>query len=425
MSQTESRSRIVEGRFFVFSAGCIRRALDTIHLQRYLLANGWKLTRRMRTADLIVVATCGVVRLNEISSLKGVAEAVRRKRTSARIVVTGCLPVINPDEIRRLGDFVLVPTKQEDKLDVIIQAKIPYAQVSAPDSIADNPDIVNYLVARSFCRSSKTYRWLFHRFSMSGSFLTLSVRIQNAMAHIRSWVTCSPRRKVVPYFNIKIADGCMSDCTFCATRLATGKLRSRPPEAILQEFRNGLSKGYKVFQFISEDTGCYGLDVGTTIGGLLRRVFAIEGEYRLILIDFCPQWLVEQRAELIPILVREQDKMKELFVPVQSGSDRVLNRMKRQYTAEEAKSVFCEIKERAPGIALRTSILVGFPGETDEDFELTKCLIAAVPFDEVTVNRYEDRPGTESSRMTDKVAQDVIEQRARILAEELNCKILS
>lgn len=412
-------------RFYIFSAGCIRRGLDTIHMQRYLQVNGWELTSRMRRADLIIVATCGVVKLNELNSLRGIEEAVRKKYASARIVVTGCLPAINPDAVKKLGNFIVIPTKQDERLDEIIDAKIPYREVGAPDSITDNPDIVNYLVARSFCRRSRLYKKLFHRFSMNSRFLAASVSINKVIEIIRSGLRGASRRSVVPYFSIKIGDGCMSDCTFCATKFATGRLRSRPKNDILRDFRVGLEKGYKVFQLICEDTGCYGLDVGSSLTDLLKTMFAIDGDYQVVIIDCCPQWLIEQYDTLMPVLVTHQDKIKELFVPVQSGSDHILQRMKRKYTTQQVTTVLKELNERAPGIALRTSLLVGFPGETEEHFKETVLFLQRIKFAEITVNRYEDRPNTESSAMTDKVPQETIEVRAKFLAQNLGCKILS
>jgi len=410
---------------YVFSAGCIRRGLDTIHIQRYLQANDWIVTRNMRQADLIVIATCGVVKLNEINSLRAVQKATEVKSRSARIVVTGCLPKINPEEIRRLGDVIFVPTGELSQFDSVIQADIPFAEVGPPDSITDNKDITNYLVARSFCRRSKPYKWLFHRFSMNGPFLAASVAGNKSIEYSKSLITRVPRKKVVPYFNIRIAEGCMSDCTYCATKFATGRLKSRPLEKIIAEFRGGLQKGYKVFQLIAEDTGCYGLDIGSSLAELLRQVFAVAGEYQLVVIDCCPQWLVEQHDELMPVLVSNQDRIKEIFVPLQSGSDHMLGIMSRQYKAGDVRNVLRELKERAPGIAVRTSFLIGFPGETEEDFDATKEFISAVKFDEVTINRYEDRPGTESSVMQGKIGQAAIEERARFLAEKMGCRILS
>jgi tRNA A37 methylthiotransferase MiaB len=412
-------------KFYIFNAGCIRRAIDAIHIQEYLEENNWKLTKHLKRADLIVIATCGVVRLNEINSLKAISIAEKKKKKNSQIVITGCLPKINPDEIGKIGKFIIVPTGNLELLDSTITAVKPISEVGAPDSIADNKDITNYLIARSFCRQYQFYKALFHRFSMNSMFLSASVYINRTIQYVKKVFSNAPQKKVVPYFNIRIAEGCMSNCAFCATKFATGRLRSRPVEKIIEDLKYGIGKKYKIFQLIAEDTGCYGLDIGTNFSELLEQIFAIEGDYQLVIIDCCPQWLVEQRQKIVPLIVKNQDKIKELFVPIQSGSDHILKRMRRNYIADDVKSVLKELRERAPSIAIRTSFLVGFPGETEKDFAETERFIPEIDFFEVTINRYEDRPGTEASNMPDKIPQKVIEQRALHLSKEMGCRILS
>ena len=411
--------------FYVFSAGCIRRGLEIIHIQKYLLANGWTLTKRICEADLVVVATCGVVKLNEINSLKAISKAARERSPGADIIVTGCLPLINPDAINEIGDFVFIPSGQLDRFDNFTGAQIPIKDVEPPDSIADNMDIVNYLVARSFCRRSRVYKYLFYMFAMNRLFLAGSVAGNRLMGIFACRMAQVPRKKITPYYCIKIADGCASNCSFCATKMAIGGLKSKPLDAIVAEFRKGIDKGYNVFQLIAEDTGCYGLDIGINLGELLSAICRCEGEYQIIVIDCSPKWLIDRHDAIVTAMVAQQDKIKEVFSPVQSGSDKILRRMNREYKAGAVKRVFLELKERAPGIGLRTGLLVGFPGETDEDFEDTVQFISALDFAEVTVNRYEDRPGTKSAEMADKVSTEVIEQRAQILEKQFGCKILS
>ena len=411
--------------FYLFNAGCIRRALDVMQIEKYLVENGWRMTRRMRQADLIIVATCGVVKLNEINSLRAVAAAAKKRKHGARIVVTGCLPKINPGEINALGDFIFIPSGRLDGFDAVVNAGKPFAEVGSPDSVTDNKDITNYLMARTYCRRSTLYKWLFHRYGMNGSFLAASVKTFRMIDLLRNFIDGKQGRKIIPYYNIKIADGCLSNCAFCATKFATGRLRSRAPERIIEDFQEGLQKNYKMFQLIAEDTGAYGKDIGIDFSELLRRIFSIEKDYQLIIIDCCPQWLVEQREVILPLLIAHQDKVKELFIPIQSGSDKILKSMQRGYSAAEVGSVLKEIQDRAPQINLRTSFLVGFPGETEDDYSKTKRFIAAMNFFEVTVNRYEDRPGTLASTMADKIPLEIIELRARVLAQELNCRILS
>lgn len=410
--------------FYVFSAGCIRRGLDIIHIQNYLQQNGWTMSRRPENADLLIIATCGVVELNELNSLRCIMEGIRRKKDDARIVITGCLPLINPGPIEELGESVFIPTGQLDKLDEFIGATVPFSEVEYPDSISDNRDIVNYLVARSFCRQSALYKKAFYKFFMDGRFLEASITCKQAYESVKAWLTGKPKRKFQPYYNVKIADGCLSNCSFCATKYATGTLRSRPLEDIVSDFRRGLRKGYKVFQLIAEDTGCYGRDSGSSLTTLLTALCEHEGDFQFIIIDCSPQWLVEDRREILPVLAKYQHHIRELFVPLQSGSDSVLKAMHRKYAIKDALAVLGIIRTQAPGITLRTSLLIGFPGETPEDFEASRCAAKALDFAEVTINRYEDRPKALSATLPGKVSQSQIEHRARILAED-GCYILS
>lgn len=423
LRQLRERSAVAK-RYYVFNAGCIRRGLDCIIVDKYLSLNGWRRTSSARRADLVVVSTCGVVAKNEQNSLKAVEKALQLKSPQAEMVILGCLPEINPGSLLKLGNFYHVPSGQLSRLDRLVDPEIPMEQVPIPDSVTDGGSIVDYLIARSFCRRSLFYRFMFDRYAMNGLFLRGSVRLAQLAASAKRFFG-KGGGKIVPYFNIRLGDGCLSECTYCATRRATGRLRSRPLENVLADFDHALAKQYAMIQLVSEDTGCYGIDIGTNISGLLSVMFEREEHFQLILIDFNPWWLVRQQEALIPLLAANQDRVKEIFMPFQSGSDRILAAMKREYTAEQVMSVFKRLRETAPSIAIRTCALVGFPGETDEDFEATCRMIREVDFAEVAVNRYEDRPNTPSSVMEHKVPGDVIEKRAWMLVHDMNCRMLS
>jgi tRNA A37 methylthiotransferase MiaB len=412
-------------KFYVFNAGCIRRGLDVMLVRKYLEVNGWRMTNTPRKAALIVVATCGVVGKNEENSLQALSVAAKRGRSGATIVVMGCLPKINPDAIQKLGEFKFVPSGELSLLDRVIDAQVPIAAIPSPDSVVHGAPVTDYLVARSFCRRSRLYRWLFGLLGMNVLFLKVSVAAARMRLFMRNAFMRKKEVGIAPYYNIKIADGCMSDCSYCATKLATGTLRSRPPDVLLSEFKEGVSRGYGYIQLVSEDTGCYGLDIGTSLTDLLAQFMAVEGDYKLIVIDYNPCWLIAQQNDLLPLLGEYQFRFKELFLPVQSGSDRILRNMERTYTCAEVMAVLQRLNRVAPSIALRTTLLIGFPGETEEDFAATRRLISEVRFSEVTVNRYEDRPNTPASRMDDKVPQETIEARAHVLAEKHGCRILS
>ena len=259
----------------------------------------------------------------------------------------------------------------------------------------------------------------------NNTFLKISVLCGKIIGEMKKLIRAKGNTRIKPYYNIKIADGCLNHCSFCATRFATETLRSRPQEEILDDFNRGLEKGYEIFQLLSEDSGCYGLDIGSSITELLQKIFAKQGKYKITLIDFGPRWLIEQKETLIPLLSKNQDRIKELFLPFQSGSNKLLNRMKRGYRFEELVSVLKLLRKNAPNITIRTSVLVGFPGESEEDFEATTRVIQEIRFDEITINRYEDRPLTPSSKMDDKVPQEIIESRAQFLVKNMGCNLLS
>lgn len=411
-------------KIFIFSAGCIRRSLDTIHLQNYFIANGWQLAKRAEEADVIIVATCGVVALNEENSLKAIEEAQRRRKPGSRLIVTGCLTVINPDAVRKLGDCIFLPTKELERIDSLVPGTVSFRDIAQPDSISDNKDIVNFLVARSICRKFRPYKYLFYRYFMNNFFLQASVGMLKAYYRLCNVFAKNTSFNYEPYYNVKISDGCLSSCSFCATKAATGSLKSRPADVILKDFERGLAKGYRTFQLVAEDTGCYGRDIGTNLGELIDSLCSHDAEFKLVIIDCCPQWLIEDKLTLLPVLNQHREKIKEFFIHLQSGSNTILRSMCREYSAEDAIDILQQIQAVAPDIKIRSNVLIGFPGETEEDFALTKGLVSQVNFAEITVNRYEDRPTSESAQINDKVPQHIIQRRADELAA-LGCHILS
>jgi tRNA A37 methylthiotransferase MiaB len=412
-------------KFYIFSAGCIRRGMDCIQIKKYLEINGWAEANRPRKANIIIVATCGVVDKNEKNSLEAVEKAMMRKCKDSVVIITGCLSKINPAALERIGTFHYVPNGELERIDSIIKPRIPMKDVLYPDSIQDGGSITDYLIARSFCRKSDFYKKLFDRYSMNSTFLKISVILGKLIGELKKALSFKNNVRIKPYYNIKIADGCLNHCSFCATRFATETLKSRPLDEILDNFNRGLERGYEIFQLLSEDSGCYGIDIGSSITELLQKMFAKQGKYKLTLIDFGPRWLIEQQETLIPLLAQNQDRVKELFLPFQSGSNKLLDRMKRGYKFEELVSVLKLLRKKAPKIAIRTSVLVGFPGESEEDFGATARVIQEIDFEEITINRYEDRPLTPSSKFADKVPPEIIESRAQFLVKNMGCNLLS
>ena len=218
--------------------------------------------------------------------------------------------------------------------------------------------------------------------------------------------------------SLRIAWGCASDCAYCAIRVAAGPLRSKPIEAILAEFDAGLAEGFKRFEMIAGDVGCWGRDLGSDIAELLSRVFEREGDYRLIIDDLNPRWLILNQDALVPLLAANTGRIETLMLPVQSGSDAVLAAMRRGYSADELLDCLTRLRAAADGLHLVTHVLVGFPGEGEPEFEHTRALLRRVRFDRVDVYPYADRPHASAADLPGKVPEALVTARSASLESE-------
>lgn len=400
-------------RAYIFNTGCIRRALDSTRIYNYLIANGWAFTNNIVSAEIVVISTCGAVNKTEDLSLIALRNAARKKAPSARLIVTGCLPKIDPDKIREiphLGAYEFVPTGELDKLDDVLESSVRFEQIPDVNMPSKEAGLLDYILAYRLFRHS-FFLSLYKRLSTHGGFLKGAVRLSEGLNSTKRKLGLKARDDIVPYYNIRIAEGCAFKCSYCSIKFATGNIHSKPVSEIMDEFRVGLAQGHKMIQLVCEDTGCYGIDIDTSMPELLRNMLAVEGDYQLILIDFGGYWLAKYLDELLPLFEAHPGKIRELYVSLQSGSDRILKAMRRPERSASVHSALQEVKRRLPHLKLRTTIIIGFPGEAEEDFKKTVDLIRDIEFDAVELNRYEDRPGTHASKMTNKVPVDVIEQR--------------
>jgi threonylcarbamoyladenosine tRNA methylthiotransferase CDKAL1 len=382
---------------------CFRRGLDAGRMTRYLVANGWKPVTRMGRADLVVIYTCGGFDFTERRCLKTIERALSRKKAPPRVIVTGCLLKINPGPLERIDGIELVPPETPDRFDAALQAEAPFRQIPDANFVPENVrDLDDASLFRKFFQ-----RLEFNRHSWKILFYMFDRKIRGEKESSHAFVK--------DVFKIKIADGCLGRCTYCALRLAGGRLRSKPLDQVLDEFREGLKAGFRRFEFVSLDLGCYGRDLGIELSQLLETVFRLAGDFKLILNDLNVHWLIRD-TPLLPLLVRFKSRLEHLRVPIQSGSDRVLKRMKRPYRESEIHDVLDRLFREMPEVPICSHFLVGFPGETGEDFQATARLVDKYRFSKIDVFCYQDRPGVESAGFEDKVPRPLIQKRANELA---------
>jgi MiaB/RimO family radical SAM methylthiotransferase len=402
---------------YLFNTGCIRRALDSTRVYNYLINNGWTFVNKISKADLVVISTCAAVQEDEDLALEALNTVAAKKADHTKVIVTGCLPKINPEKInetKELDEVYFVPTRESDKIDSILNSKIRLKDVPVANLVSNEIGLLDYVLGYRLFRHSRflnTYK----KFGMNREFIRSVLVLSDLYNDLKDKFGLNHRQKFIPYYNIRIADGCLFKCSYCCIRFATGKLNSKPIENIAEEFEKGLKEGHKIFQLVCEDVGCYGLDIGTTFPSLLRRLLEIEGDYQILLIDFGGHWLVKYYDELLQLFTDHPDKIRELYCSLQSGSQKILNAMKRPEKGEGVRAKLKELKRKLPHLTLRTTVIIGFPGETEEDYRETVEAVTEIDFSVVELNKYTDRPGTASSKMDNKVPQKIIDRRTRDL----------
>jgi MiaB/RimO family radical SAM methylthiotransferase len=362
---------------------CPRRSLETSRYYKYLLANKWQATNKMERADLIFIYSCGCFKSSEARSLNTIQTALEKKKVSAEIVVTGCLLNINRDSLD--GNYTIIEKEELDAMDSLIGAEVKLATVPDANRIHPMKDLLSPDVEFSKLFIQKVKSLFFGR-----------TKYKN------TW-------------NIKIAEGCLGNCSYCAVKFAAGRVKSKNPDAVVEEFRQGVAQGEKTIVLINTDVGSYGQDIGTNFAELMGRLFEIEGDYKVRIIDFNPRWLIRYWDEWLPLLMKNRDKIAYLSMPVQSASQRILELMRRPYTIDAIKACFTDLKKHIPELVINTHFIVGFPSETDQDFKQTLEFASSFDFGRISTHPYHDRPKTESSGMPDKIPDKIKFERYRAL----------
>lgn len=402
-------SEVKPKSFYIFvKKYCPRRSLEASKNFQYFIQNGLNPIDDPKKADLIIIHTCGGFKSDEERSIQTLKKVLKIK--SAKVIVTGCLPKINPAKLENFNNVLILATEELGKLDSLIEAKVNYINVS------DSPIIYGI---NDLYRGSLFSRIRRH-FGFNTTFLKLCV----------NYIRQELQKPKDPYFaqetcKIEIAKGCMGDCSYCAIKLAMPIFHSVPEAQIIEKFKFGLKQNYKNFDLIAGDIGSYGLDIQTSFPSLLKKLFKIRGDYKIRLLGLNARWLVKYYQDLFPIFKDNANRTSEIMIPIQSGSNRILRLMRRHYTIDEVKKCLLDLQKEIPSIKLETHLLVGFPGETDDDFQMSINLLREVTFSKVWVYKYDDRPGTAAFKLPNKVSKEIINNRAKILEKEFNAEIIN
>ena len=344
--------------------------------ERFILAHGAIRSAQPSDADILLMDSCAATNVNEELSMKQLIESQKASKPGAKLIVSGCLAEINPTLLKSVpGTEVFSPNKSGDLARIL---GLDEAQASAQlGGVGLNGHFMGY----------GTYRPTFGDQTMFSLATTLH-KINNRVRI--DWlpfvdVALSASQSVNPKcYGVTISQGCMGNCTFCVTQLVKGKTRSVPMGLIVDAIRTQSEQGVKHFYLSSEDTGAYGVDIGTNIVELLKNILTIDRDFGLYVTFFDPRWIKPYGERLLPVL--RDSRIKHFMMPMQSGSNTVLQRMRRGYRVEQIVPFFHKMHHSAPKVSLASGVIAGFPGETEEEFQQTRALLRSVPFDRLDVH---------------------------------------
>ncbi|MFC1636102.1 radical SAM protein [Planctomycetota bacterium] len=388
-----------------YANGCPRSRMSAAKLYPYFEANGWDITQDFKKADLVLVSTCGVNQRAEKKSLRLLSSVNRKRKSDSQFVILGCLAGINPEILLDKFDATVISPIASAKLDDVIKAKVKLSEVRD----------VN-LIKPVISKSQKSFSVIDRAIS---EFEPSSMFLHRVLDHLKPKKIERIRESAQENaFSIRILGGCPGECTYCAIKFAEGRLVSKPMKNVLAEFDNGLARKHRNIFLIGTDVGAYGQDIGTNITELLKNLLTRKGEYILHLPEFHPRWLIQYHRELIDLFIAAGDRIGSIILPIESGSERILQLMRREHTAAKAKECMLSLKKTLPGIRIYTHVMVGFPGESEKDFDDTIHFLHEGPFDEVAVYKYEARPNIEAEQLPDKVSEATKRARVHRLLKE-------
>ena len=353
-------------KIFVEAYGCSASFADSEMISGLILNGGHTLVENSSESDLNIVVTCSV----KDSTANKMMHRIRSLK-SKPLVVAGCLPKAEKSTVEKITEraSLLGPNSLGKTLQVIDSTLRGIRYVALEDSDLSKVGL--------------------------------------------------PKVRLNPVVGIvEIASGCMSECTFCQTKLAKGDLTSYRIGDIVRQVETEISEGCKEIWLTSTDNGCYGFDINTDLPTLVKAVSEIPQDFMIRIGMMNPMYMPRIKEELIKSY--DSDKVyKFLHIPVQSGSDKILHDMKRGHTVKTVREVIEKAKERFTNFTVSTDVIVGFPSETKEDFEKTVDLINEIRPDMVNLSKYSARPGTEAAEW-DQIEASEVKKRSKIISDIIN-----
>ena len=390
------------------SLGCPKNLVDGEVMLGIARNAGHELTTDAADAEVLVVNTCAFIDRAKQESIDAILEMAQHKKNGncGRLVVTGCLAERYRDELKKEIpeiDAVLGTGEVPD-----ILGAIEPGMRCAGSGIRSSSDVVPLPFVRAKDLSGSRTTDPGSRTTDSGS------RHGSLPTYIYDADT--PRLLTTPkhYAYVKIAEGCDYTCAFCIIPTLRGNYRSRPAESIVREARALAERGIRELLLISQDTTFYGIDRGNrgALGRLLRELNGIEGLEWIRLLYLYPTTITD---DVLDAMAECEKVCRYVDLPLQHASAAVLKRMRRPGNRKTYDALLERIRSRVPGVALRTTLIVGFPGETEHDYAELERFVVATEFDHVGVFTYSHEEGTRAFSLGDDVPAAVKRRRRNAL----------
>lgn len=360
-------------KVYIDTFGCTFNQGDSQIMAGLLQEDNAKIVPKMEDADVIIINTCYVKQPTEQKVINRIKK-IQEQFSDKKLIISGCMVEIDQDKLKKAA---------------------PSAGWIGPRQIKSTLDVVKS------CMDGEVSRMVGHGDEIKAGL---------------------PKMRFDPFVHIsQICEGCVGRCTYCCTRFARGKLQSYPVEDIKKEIESAVDDGCVEIQLTAQDTAAYGMDTGTKLAELINKITTIPGDFRLRVGMMHPKSMMGDLDELIKAFMHK-NVYKFMHIPIQSGSDSVLMHMGRGHTVAQYKEIISEIREKISEISIATDIIVGYPTETNEDFEDTLKLINDIKPNFIHISKYRHRPMAISSSLPE-IDHNIMKKRSKAL-NDLKSKIL-
>lgn len=337
-------------KIYLETHGCTFNQADT-NIMANILAKKYDIVYDVEEADVIILNTCYV----KLPTEQKMITKIRKYKTEfpdKKLIIGGCMVEVDDKRLEKFaGDDCWIGPHKLDKVDEVVEKAI-------------NGEVVHEYGKTRAIKAGK------------------GKKNSESLVHI-----------------LQICEGCNGQCTFCCTRIARGFLISYPIDVIVEEAKDAVEHGCKELQVTAQDTACFGMDTGESFADLLNKLGAIEGDFRIRVGMMNPQSIKNQLHEVIDAFKNNDKIFNFVHLPIQSGSPKVLKEMNRKHTLDEYKYILNEFRKEIPQMSLATDIIVGYPTETEEDFNQTLELLKEIKPDIVHISKYMHRPGAKSNHL--------------------------